>query len=295
MEDFAAFRLLSVILALQLAPPSNGTVSHSPVETTWDVSIRAMYNTNLVVEDRELQLKCDIVSSGPIRVQNLTVWGFRGKDSVKLAESNTSSCEGVSVGLPGNFSCTVNITLKRAHSGLQIRCEAQFEPGEQQSPQNAMSQPLNISVMYQPEINTTKLPDAIPLFRGYPEELVCEADGNPPPNITWIHSSPTAQTGSGGKLSVFDPGLYTCTAENPVNSTTYSVQVFLKEDYLPLIAGFVAVTVVAISVVFLFIYSIYYKNTKMRRYNLKNAKLSTQNGNVAHNGWDMQFPITKLS
>ena len=69
----------------------------------------------------------------------------------------------------------------------------------------------------------------------------------------------------------------------------------VTEDYLPLIAGFVAVAVVAISIVFLFIYSIYYKNTKMRRYNLKNAKLSTHNGNVAHNGWDMQFPMTKLS
>lgn len=70
---------------------------------------------------------------------------------------------------------------------------------------------------------------------------------------------------------------------------------FLTEDYLPLIAGFVAVTVVAISIVFLFIYSIYYKNTKMRRYSLKNAKLDTQSGNVAHYGCDMQFPMTKLS
>lgn len=68
-----------------------------------------------------------------------------------------------------------------------------------------------------------------------------------------------------------------------------------SEDYLPLIAGFVAVTVVVISIVFVFIYSIYYKNTRMRRYNFKNPKLSTQNGNVAHNGWEIQFPMTKLS
>lgn len=65
-------------------------------------------------------------------------------------------------------------------------------------------------------------------------------------------------------------------------------------DYLPLIAGFVAVAVVVISVIFVFIYSIYYKNTKMRHYSLKNPKLSTHNGNVAHNGLDMQFPMTKL-
>ena len=72
---------------------------------------------------------------------------------------------------------------------------------------------------------------------------------------------------------------------------------FITEDYLPLIAGFVAVTVVVISVIFVFIYSIYYKNTKTRSYSLKKPKLSTQNGNVAHNGLDMQLPIpmTKLS
>lgn len=74
-----------------------------------------------------------------------------------------------------------------------------------------------------------------------------------------------------------------------------SLNCVFTEDYLPLIAGFVAVTVVAISVVFLFIYSIYYKNTKMRRYSLKNPKFGNHNGNVAHNGWDLQFPMTTLS
>lgn len=69
----------------------------------------------------------------------------------------------------------------------------------------------------------------------------------------------------------------------------------VTEDYLPLIAGFVAVTVVVISVIFVFIYSIYYKNTKMGRYSLKNAKPNTQNGDVAQNGRDTPLPMTKLS
>lgn len=70
---------------------------------------------------------------------------------------------------------------------------------------------------------------------------------------------------------------------------------FIPEDYLPLIAGLVAITVMAISIVFVFIYSIYYKNTKMRRYSLKNPKLNTQNGNVAHNSLESQFPMARLS
>lgn len=76
---------------------------------------------------------------------------------------------------------------------------------------------------------------------------------------------------------------------------TYFLFGFIPEDYLPLIAGLVAITVIIISIVFVFIYSIYYKNTKMRHYSLKNPKLNTQNGNVAHNSWESQFPMTKLS
>lgn len=72
--------------------------------------------------------------------------------------------------------------------------------------------------------------------------------------------------------------------------------VCFAEDYLPLIAGFVATVVIIISVIFAFIYSIYYKNTKMRRYSFKNPKLNnTHNGNVAHNGSENQFPMKRLS
>ncbi|MEQ2168073.1 hypothetical protein GOODEAATRI_010733 [Goodea atripinnis] len=144
-------------------------------------------------------------------------------------------------------------------------------------------------------INTTKLPELVPVIRGYTEELFCEADGNPPPRIQWHYSSGTASLGSNGTLVVKEEGIYNCTAENYLSTDKRVVQVILKEDYLPLIAGFVAVTVVIISIIFVFIYSIYYKNTKMRRYSLKNPKLSSHNGNVAHNGWDIQLPVTKLS
>lgn len=66
-------------------------------------------------------------------------------------------------------------------------------------------------------------------------------------------------------------------------------------DYLPLIAGFVAVAVVITSVIFVFIYSIYYTNTKMGRYSLKDAKPNTQKGDVAQNGLDSTLPMKKLS
>lgn len=66
------------------------------------------------------------------------------------------------------------------------------------------------------------------------------------------------------------------------------------EDYLPLIAGFVALVVVIISVFFISIYSIYYKNTKMGHYTVEGAKPKAQNGNIAQNGKDGTIPMKKI-
>jgi len=73
------------------------------------------------------------------------------------------------------------------------------------------------------------------------------------------------------------------------------VVVVPTEDYLPLIAGLVALTVVVISAIFLFFYSIYYKNAKMRHYSLRRPKLSARNGNVAHSSWVAPLPMINRS
>ncbi|XP_017284891.1 hemicentin-1-like isoform X2 [Kryptolebias marmoratus] len=258
------------------------------------VSIRFVNASESFLEGTELQLKCDIIGVAP--AQNLTVrWTFyRGNETVPPL--GNASCDSSPNRSPLNVSCTMNITLERSHNGIEARCEAELSLGlTGPQPPNMTSNTLNIPVFYGPSINTTKLPETVLVFRDSPEELVCEADGNPPPTIDWEYNSQTATLKSDGHLVVYDAGSYKCNATNKFNSTIQEVKVILIEDYLPLIAGFVALTVVIISIVFLFIYSIYYKNTKMRRYSLKNPKFSSQNGNVAHNGWDIQLPVTKLS
>ncbi|RVE69668.1 hypothetical protein OJAV_G00080310 [Oryzias javanicus] len=215
-----------------------------------------------------------------------------------LMGENNTRCSKSEVRSPVNVSCTTNITLKRTHNDVNIRCEARLNlpPAGGHPPPSVFSDSLNISVCYKPEINTTKLADTVPLITGYDEDLVCEADGRQPLSISWSYMSASGPKNSFNKtLRVSAAGYYNCTVSNPCGSTTHMVKVIFKEDYLPLIAGFVALTVIIISIIFVFIYSIYYKNTKMRRYSLKNPKLSTHHGNVAHNGWDTQFPMTKLS
>lgn len=266
------------------------------------VSISVLYNESSPVEGSDCFLRCDVVNFAP--AQSLRVQWYQGNETIKGLTTDTSSnihcssssanCDINTVKTPVNMSFTTTITLDRKHNGAEFRCEAVMDL-ELEDPPYVTSTPINVTVHYKPAINTTKLPKTIPVFRGYPEELVCEAEGNPPPKIQWFSSSHKVPQVSGGVLTVYEAGVYNCNASNGIDSVSHEVVVILKEDYLPLIAGFVAVTVVVISIVFLFIYSIYYKNTKMRRYSLKNPKLSTHNGNVAHNGWDSQFPMTKLS
>ncbi|XP_060945577.1 hemicentin-1-like [Limanda limanda] len=284
--------------------PCQKAVNFTLYKTPDSVSIS--HNAPSPVEGRELLLQCDVISVAPAR--NLAVRWYQGNETlhppirgpIRVAgclPENGTECDISAIRSPLNVSSTISITVNRTHNGAEFRCEAELDLGPEgpQPPPNMRSEPLNITVHYKPAINTTKLPKKIPVFRGYPEKLVCEAEGHPRPNIQWIYSPDKKPDLTNDTLTVSEAGLYTCNATNEVDSTSYVVEVILKEDYLPLIAGFVAVTVVAISIVFLFIYSIYYKNTRMRRYSLKNPRLSTHNGNVAHNGWDMQFPMTKLS
>ncbi|XP_054616042.1 hemicentin-1-like [Dunckerocampus dactyliophorus] len=269
------------------------------------VVIRSEENSSLL-EGTMWQLHCDIVSVAP--VQSLAVRWYHGNETIepvfrgplRLADCPPESepnatCDISAIRTPVNVSSSASIRLNRKLNGEDLRCEVHLELGEEgpQPPPSMMSRPVSITVYYKPIINTTKLPVVVPLFRGYPEELVCEADGHPPPEIDWIHTADARV--SGGNITVSEGGLYTCKASNYLDVVLHEVEVIPKEDYLPLIAGLVAATVVIISAIFVFIYSIYYKNTKMRRYSLKNPKLSTHNGNVAHNGWDLQFPMTILS
>lgn len=285
--------------------PCSKRLNFTLYKTPDSVSVRLVDN-GPVVEERAFQLRCDITNVAP--AENLVVRWYRGNETFEplikgslgvtgCPPDNGTNCDVSDVRLPLSVSSTINVTLTRNQNGAEFRCEAQLDLGPEgpQPPPDMMSVPLNISVYYKPMINTTKLPKKVPVFKGYPEELVCEADGHPPPKIQWVYNSNKLPPNSGDKLIVSEAGVYNCSATNEVDTMSHEVVVILKEDYLPLIAGFVAVTVVAISIVFVFIYSIYYKNTKMRRYSLKNPKLDTPSGNVAQNGWDMQFPMTKLS
>lgn len=82
-----------------------------------------------------------------------------------------------------------------------------------------------------PKINKTKLQKLFLVIRGYKGELVCEADGNPAPDIKWNYTSKTAFLESDETLIVNEEGLYVCTATNNISSDTHQVEVVLGGKY----------------------------------------------------------------
>lgn len=259
------------------------------------VSIRVEGGHTALKEDNIYTLVCEVTSVAP--AEKVLVRWFKGNESFTPPDKVHASCNRCNVietKSNVNMRFSTSMALNRTHNGVEFSCEAALNLSIKPQLLPIMSSPLNITVHYPPTINKTKLLSTVPVFSGFAEDLTCEADGNPRPEIRWISDVDLPQR-SDGMLSVTQEGKYTCRATNYFGSDYHSVEVIEKTDYLPLIAGFVAVTVVAISVIFVFIYSIYYKNNKMRSYDFKKPNLSAHNGNVAHNGWDMQFPMTKLS
>nr|AVI05200.1 intercellular cell adhesion molecule-1 [Ctenopharyngodon idella] len=254
-----------------------------------DISISAGDHKGPMTTGQQYKLQCDVLYVASVRY--LTVKWYKGQTLVDQTNFTDT------IKTPVNKTVTLMIRPDRSDDGAQYRCEAELELGAEgpQPPPKVTSDPLNITVYFKPIINETKLLSKVPVFRGYEMVLVCEAEGNPKPTISWNISTNNPVYSETFTITDSTPEEVSCIANNSVGSTIRHVKVILKEDYLPLIAGLVAITVAFISVIFIFIYSIYYKTAKTGRYSLKDAKPSAQNGNIAQNGKDNTIPMKKLS
>uniref|UniRef100_A0A9J8CWA1 Ig-like domain-containing protein n=1 Tax=Cyprinus carpio carpio TaxID=630221 RepID=A0A9J8CWA1_CYPCA len=247
-----------------------------------DISISTVSHTGPMIAGEWYELQCFI--------QNV-VFKIVDVRWYKLNQINVTE----TIKTPANLTYKVRIRPDRADDGAQFWCEAKLEAKGPQRYSTMSSDHLSITVHFKPIIDENKLPSIVPVFRGNPEVLVCEAEGNPKPTISWILGTNVIVYNETLTISESTPEHVYCVANNSAGRTTRQVNVVLKEDYLPLIAGLIAVTVVFISVIFIFIYSIYYKTAKMGRYSLKDAKPSAQNENIAQNGKHSPIPMKKLS
>ncbi|KAG5832818.1 hypothetical protein ANANG_G00295190 [Anguilla anguilla] len=290
------------------------------------VSISAVTHTGPMLEGKQYQLQCEVQNIAP--VQYLTVKWYKGETL-----ENRTSYDAL-IKTPVNVSSTLLITPTSADDGAQYSCVAELELGPEgpQPRPEVKSDPFNIIVHYSPFFSDDDDDETLEVPEGEGVPLRCSAQGNPLPAYSW--SSPLDEEEKTSQKQItstsLPPGthVYTCTAYNQLGqqSKNFTVKVvpqggqtvlwmvtgiglavalflilgylYYKSrdvDYLPLIAGIVALAVVCISIAFVFIYLIYYKNTKMGEYNLKLGKSRAQNAHVAQNGKDSSLPMKKLT
>ncbi|XP_072530512.1 vascular cell adhesion protein 1-like [Salminus brasiliensis] len=198
-------------------------------DTTDGAFISTVDHTGAMIEGREYKLQCNISYVAP--VHKITVNWYRG-GSPMSSKAFTYSTEGEK--FRGSLTTTLPISHNRSENGTQYMCEAVLQPiATGSSNKKIKSDPHTVIVHYKPVINTRKLPSVVPMFRGYPEVLVCEAEGYPQPTITWTYKQD--RTFEGGNLTITEAtnenvGIYNCTASNSVDSTVRVVKVILKEN-----------------------------------------------------------------
>uniref|UniRef100_A0A8C0DZX9 Hemicentin-2 n=1 Tax=Balaenoptera musculus TaxID=9771 RepID=A0A8C0DZX9_BALMU len=89
---------------------------------------------------------------------------------------------------------------------------------------------FQLTVMDPPHIEDSGQPAELLLTPGTPLELLCDARGTPPPNITWHKDGqalnrPKDRKRAGRVLRVSDAGLYTCLAHSPAGEIEKSFRV----------------------------------------------------------------------
>jgi len=87
---------------------------------------------------------------------------------------------------------------------------------------------LSLLPAVKPIINKTKLPSIVPVFRGYPVEIVCEAEGNPTPDISWNLGTTDIVYSETLTITESTPEDLHCIAINLFGSTIRSVKVSIQ-------------------------------------------------------------------
>ncbi|CAB1344120.1 unnamed protein product, partial [Coregonus sp. 'balchen'] len=179
----------------------------------------------------------------------------------------------------------LRVTFYKVNTGGE-----QTELGTQQNSKD------NIKNTNKPQITMCPGCFSVSITEGDTLSINCSAKGNPAPSYEWFlpQAAPAPNTTEERSVVTITnmvkshSGDYTCIAINPLGNSTCTVNVEVTVDYLPIIAGLAAAAIVILLVISCFIYSSYYKHTRMGHYQLKDMlPRRHKNKHVAHhNGMD---------
>ncbi|XP_054912401.1 uncharacterized protein LOC129376829 [Poeciliopsis prolifica] len=222
-----------------------------------------------LTEGSEVTLQCDVLKVAPAK--NLIVTFYRGQTSVGEMRSNNTE-KG-----PVNGTFSLSYKTSKEDNGVQFWCEAKLDLGAEgpQPPLVVKSDNLTATVYYGPELKVPADPAPISIIRGETLHLSCLGEGNPKPQYNWTLPSNKGHS-SGNDLRIDsvdsqDGGQYICTVSNTVNSVSVTFDVTVQENFIPYIIGAVVIAAAVILIIAGVIYSFYYKQNKMGKYQLKDV------------------------
>ncbi|XP_045546579.1 vascular cell adhesion protein 1 isoform X2 [Salmo salar] len=261
------------------------------------VSISYRKYPDPMVEKHQYQLQCLVQNIAPI--ERLRVTFYKVNTTGEQTELDTQHKSKDNIKTPENGAYTLDFTPSRDDDGAQLWCSAMLDLGPEgpQPPPVMESDRLNINVLYKPQITMSPGCFSMSITEGDTLSLNCSANGNPAPSYDWLlpQDAPNATEERSvvtiTNMAKSHSGEYTCIARNHLGNSTCTVNVEVTVDYLPIIAGLAAAAVVILLVVSCFIYSSYYKHTRMGHYQLKDM-LPRRHKNkqvVHHNGMDQSF------
>ncbi|XP_049332013.1 intercellular adhesion molecule 5 isoform X1 [Astyanax mexicanus] len=181
------------------------------------VSISIVGETGPVVEGRQYELQCDIQNVAP--VEFLTVKWYKRETLVgnlTFTDSRTT---------PKNEVATLQISPSRDDDGAQYTCEAELDLGPEgpQPPPAVMSDPLNITVHYKPEIICS---DWSPVSNTPLSSCPFPVMGNPTPELSWLQRGSLVE--STKRLRKDDSGQYQYIATNSIGRATCVTNITVK-------------------------------------------------------------------
>ncbi|KAI5620891.1 intercellular adhesion molecule 5 precursor [Silurus asotus] len=185
------------------------------------VSISTVNHTGPMIEGRQYELQCDFQNVAPVHLLNVN-W-YKEK---QLVHSDSFTDETKTL---VNKTMTLQVSTQRGDDGVQYRCEAELKLGPKgpQPPPRVTSDPLNITVHYEPVISCSAWS---PIINTSLKSYIYNLSGNPIPNITWYRDE--AQLSFDMRLGRNDSGQYTFVASNAIGKSSCTTNITV--EYTPI-------------------------------------------------------------
>ncbi|XP_043971614.1 vascular cell adhesion protein 1-like [Gambusia affinis] len=222
-----------------------------------------------LIEGSEVTLHCDVLNVAPAK--NLIVTFYRGQRSLGEEKSSNTAKK------PVNEEFSLSYNISKEDNQVQFWCEAKLELGAEgpQPPLVVKSDNLTATVYYGPELKVPADPAPVSIVRGEPLHLTCVAEGNPKPRYNWTLPSNKAHSSVTDlkidSVDFQDGGQYVCTVSSNGKSVSVRFDVTVQENIIPYIIGAVVIAAVLILIGAGVIYTFYYKQNKMGKYQLKDV------------------------